>query len=47
MTGAAPRRHRAQRRPERDAARGEDNLREGALFPLHQRAEDLMMGALA
>ena len=42
---AAARRHRARHRPHRDAACGEENLREVVLFPMNQRAEDLLMGA--
>jgi len=32
-------------RPHRHAAGGEENLREVVLFPMNQRAEDLLMGA--
>jgi len=43
--GAPPHgRHRARHRPHRDAAVREENLREVVLFPMNQRAEDLMMG---
>ena len=42
---AAPRRHRARYRSHRHAACGRRKLREVVLFPMNQRAEDLMMGA--